>query len=1208
MPKKLCCCDERGREVPLIPHWVAIPCVEYISELYDDIGIERIWPNIPSVTRWESGITYPYKFVDTPDFISFDYNREVYGMLRGGGGGGKTGDSLSEPVKGGNAAYIENIFAPTPSKEFIIGAGGSGPEALDIHDVGGLNYSGAKGYPKAAWGGALSAFGNPLEPNSFVSGGGGGGTKNYTQGGHGGITQGISGGSNLLEDAYGGWGADNLKGGTSGQIGFGFPATNPQNGIAYNGGRGQILLNNNPIVPFDYAGGGGAAGLYGGGGGASGGGGGGGLSYVVDGTEYIFPGTDIGVGSRCNPYFLYDKDYGLGAQRLGRSIEQCEVWEGCPDNVITFKTGTTGMHGGAATYFRNKWCTCSETQTEGKKVPVPNYICLTEEQYLAIISQMPSTQQPPGSDVRLSFVIDDVRYLLLYKCNLGCESKYLIDGIPSDVKWYVKGLSPAWFADFPQWSPDDVTSCCDCYDCEPICKGPEAPIDSPTPPDVRSCEIIAGSTCYWHLDNAVSKWYYKCRKSNCWADFGLESIVKPYVSRTMTPNTVFECGEDPCEEISVTWIANRCDLITRNECCETSQCCGPAQIKFCDNYLRKLLIPYPGTYPVDTNQFCYYFSYVGCIYVLSNFVTTPPCVPTDSTPENPINQGLLFAITNKNNLDCCREGLFAGGTDPEAVKPPPEPLPCEDIIVECFAYKDQFGVAQHVNVSSPMSSPGKEDGIEWFIRCRGPGAEPTKYPIVNPDYVQKVGLCYQENPSEELRQSLSAYNFGFHRYEQLSFYECPDCLNAEVICDCSCTEGSGSGGDGSGGDGSGGDGDGTDIDTGTEGPGGPGGSNGPGGPQPFDPCDTFCEANPQFCDIAAKAEDSYSIDTKYKVGPSGKFLINFTPNVNEVFYREDAFKIKFDLCEAQNAGISLDDEEGLFDYYSSKIQIISNLTKVIDEPWFHVARCPVNVGLEPEPLGAMCIKICDYEVKCFSGNAGHICEKINGRLNGIVEATGINPYFWFGWRRGCVQCGKSPNVAPPRFLGDDLEIDRGVKDMAAFSYTIYVAGVSQRWYVAVCQSMVPITYPNNMVINMSAGINHLSQAEYAQGLRYTMQSVKSISTFQSLYDNCPEVQICVEDGMFPNGNVTSDGPNQEEIISYYGFQTLANFNLTEQQFDCLSPSRNCDVYNLKYTVNGCDDEGNVACEGCDGGVLYPYGCNVKQEIVGRIEGGNILVN
>lgn len=1145
--------------------------MEYISNVYDKIGEQLIWNNVQP-DRWEPGITYPFAFCDTPNYICFDPIREVYAMMRGGGGGGKTGDSISEPVKGGNAAYGEKIFAPSLIRSFYVGPGGSGPEALNIHNVVEYSKSGAQGYPKAAWGGALSGFGNRLEIQDNVAGGGGGGTRNYTQGGHGGITQGVSGGSNLFEDAYGGWGAGNLNGGTSGQVGFGFPATNPEPGSFQVGGRGQILLNTNPIVPFNFAGGGGAAGYYGGGGGASGGGGGGGLSVVTDSTEYMFPGTDFGPGSRCNPYFGYEIDYGLGAQRIGRTIQDCEVWENCPDDVTTFRSGTTGINGVAATYFRSKWCTCTEIQSDGLLVPVPNYICLTQDQYQSIIDQKPTVDAPPGSEVRLSFVLDNVRYLLLYKCNLGCESKYLVSGTPSDVKWYVKNLGPPWFADFPEWSPDDVTSCCDCYDCQPLCKGPEAPIDSPTPPNVRSCDIISGTTCYLHLDDANSKWYYKCRKSNCWADFGAENLVKPYILRSMDPNTNFDCGEDPCENLNITWIANKCELITRDECCETSPCCGPEQIKFCDVYLQKLLTTYPGTYPIDLNQYCYYFKYLGCIYILSNSITTPPCIPSQSTPENPINQGDLFAITQKNGLDCCREGLFAGGTDPTATKPAPESLPCEDVIVECFDFKDQFGVAQPVRVSSPMSAPGYEPGIPYNIRCRGPNAKPDDYPVVNPDFVEFVGLCAQENSSSEVVQPLTADSFGFYRYEQASFYSCPDCLNANVICDCDCPL------DGSGG-------------------------GGGGGPGTYNPCDTFCEANPTFCDITAIAKDSYSIDTKYKLGPSGKFYINFGTDVNEVFYRKRVMSLKFDLCWAQSEGINIEDSAALFDFYKSKVTITSNLTKHFDKPWEHVPRCPVSVGLESTPLGAMCIKICDYEVKCFSGNAGHICEKINARINGLVEATGLDPYFWFGWRRGCQVCGTDVNAPLPKFLGDDLEFDSGQID--GTKYILHLQGVSQRWYIAVCQTLTPITAPANQVVNMSAGNNALSQAEYAMGLRYSMLSVIASSTIGFVSGICDPVVLCSSGGVYPNTDVYIEIPPEISLVKY-GFQSLANFNITGI-FDCQEPYRDCNVYGLDYNVSGCDGDGNILCD-CLSGDIVPFGCNLVPSIIGRIVGGNITVN
>lgn len=1178
MPKKLCCCDDR-REVSLIPHWVAVPCVEYLSHLYNNIGDNIIWPDVPALEN-EPGMTYPYEYYESETIIQFDYERQVFGMLRGGGGGGKTGDSISEPVKGGNAAYAEKIFAPTPYRGFYVGPGGSGPEALDIHVA--EDFSGAQGYPKAAWGGSLSAFGDP--PLFFIptiaAGGGGGGTKNYTEGGHGGVTQGISGGSNLLEEAYGGWGGTDLNGGTSGLIGFGSASGNPENGKPVIGGRGQVFPVSGPIVAYDYAGGGGGAGYYGGGGGASGGGGGGGSSDIGGGPVAIpyptalFPGTDTGPGSRCNPYFLFDKDYGLGANRTGRSIEDCEVYEGCPESVITFQTGTTGMHGVAATYFRNKWCTCTETQEEAKKVPVPNYICLTQEQYLKIIDQQPTTNAPPGEDVKLSFLLNDKRYLLLYKCNIGCENEYLVSGEPTEVKWYIKGLNPTWFEENPEWASevDNLTACCDCYDCEPICKSAGAPGDLPEPPRVRSCLEIEGATCYWHLDESDSLWYYKCKKSNCWADFR-KYLPLPYIQKDMDSNTEFQCGEDPCGDL--TWIANKCELITRSDCCEVAPCCGPAQIKFCDNHLRKLIeATYPDNYPINTELYCYYFKYLNCLYIISNSVTSPPCIPGLSTPENPINQGELFAITNKDGLDCCREGLFAGGTDPDAIKPPPGPVSCEDVIVECFPFADQFGVVIPVKVSSPMSAPGFEGGILPQIRCKDAAdAEPHKYPVVSPNHVQQFGLCYQLRASETMIYPLSEYVYGHFYIEKEVSYQCPDCPNAMVVCDCGCPE----------------DGEGE-------------GSDGPNGPTPLG-CTPPCEETPAHCDSFLKADQSYRVDTRYKVGASGKFITNFTTDsANETFYKKRAIALKFDLCWAQRDGIDIEDESSLFEFYKTKVAITSNIQKDLREPWTHVPRCPVSVGLEEEPLGAMCIKICDYEVKCFSGNAGHICEKINGKLAGVVEATGLWPYFWFGWRRGCIQCGKSANIAPPRFLGDDLEVDGG--EVQSNKYVLYLAGVSQRWYVAACQSLSPTTTPGQSVINMSVGANHISQAEYAEGIRYNMKEVLSQSTTTALGPNCPEVTLCEADGEYPNSSVLISGDT-----IFYGFQALANNNQPEdiRMFGCEQPYRSCDVYNYEYEVSPCEGEGNILCEGCDNGVPYPFGC-LQETVIGRRQGGNITVS
>jgi hypothetical protein len=551
-------------------------------------------------------------------------------------------------------------------------------------------------------------------------------------------------------------------------------------------------------------------------------------------------------------------------------------------------------------------------------------------------------------------------------------------------------------------------------------------------------------------------------------------------------------------------------------------------------------------------------------------VTTPPCIASDSTPENPINQGDLFAVTNKSNLDCCREGLFAGGTDPGAIKPPPEPLPCEDVVNECFAYKDQFGTVQDVLISSPLKGCGFEPGVPWNVACGDPTAKPDTYYDVNPDFIQRTGLCYDSKPRPT---QLTGFNLAdrrsYHRYEQINSYVCPDCPS-NVVCNCNCyTSGGGGGGGGI-------------------------------GTNPGD-CLKPCVTNPQHCSGELEATESYSVETQYKVGVAGAHQTTYG---SEIWHREDAFRLKFSLCEAQNAGIDLDDPDALFNFYSDKINIISNIRKDIRFPWEELYNCTVNVGLYEQPQSAMCIKICDYEVKVYSGNAGHICEKINGRLNGIVQATGINPYFWFGHRVGCFQCTQTPNEPQPRTLGDDIEIDRGFKDMAAFSYILVMAGVSQRWYVCACQSLTPTTLPSNgQVRNVSVSSNSLSQAEYGKGLRYSMKNVKTESSETQICtpNGSSFVEECVEDGEWPytDAYVGSD-------LVFEGFSTLCG------GMDCIRPRRSCNIYDLEYNVARCNEPDNVKCE-CspfDGSPMNDTGviCNVYDQLQCVTSGGTILVN
>lgn len=572
MTKKMCCCREDVPPPPIVvePNWVAIPCKEYKS-LNFEVGVHVPWqnaPTSPTTVSSTSNLNYPFAKIGRASNapIVFDTRRQMYGMIRGGGGGGKGTDSVSDEVKGGNASYVESRNPAFKTFSFRIGGGGTGPYGLDVRPN--TIYSGAMGYPLAGWGGSLSAMGSFVaELPTYISGaGGGGGSRTATHGGHGGILEGTSGESNSITLSSGGYPGSGPVGGISGLVGAGTPLTNPENGSLLKGGRGEIGSSITPIISTPRAGGGGGAGFGGGGGGYAGGGGGGGSSkYTGNNSNYIFDGTILGPGSRCNPYFERNYDAGLGAQQTGRFIQDCEVWESCTTGN-TFSTTDDGADGEGAFYYRTKWCTCTETESEGQLVPYPNYICLTREQYDAIIAGMPTPTPPPnaGGDVLLSFVLNGERYLLLYMCTVGCESSYLLDGTPTDVKWYVQNLSHVWLADFPEWTLNEVTSCCDCYECLPICTTASAAnnctcntscVCPPSPPSpVISCAPQDGLAQYWVFDNDLingTNWYYKCKAKNCWSDFYLDAGSDPFEYRIMNPNTTYEPDENPCPSGSV---------------------------------------------------------------------------------------------------------------------------------------------------------------------------------------------------------------------------------------------------------------------------------------------------------------------------------------------------------------------------------------------------------------------------------------------------------------------------------------------------------------------------------------------------------------------------------------------------------------------------------------------------------------------------------
>jgi hypothetical protein len=590
MAKKICCCkDETQPPVALEKHYIAIPCWEYNSNIYSDItlGIKNLYryptqsPVNPSVV---AGFTNPVKItsmstVNGTYVCSPDYDRMSRVMLRGGGGGSNTGGS------GGNGAYIDANIVPSKINPqanqigYFIGAGGTGPILPYDFSVSTTTIlSGGPAQPMSGRGGAAASVG----PNStspylfFAAGGGGAGSTTGSNGGHGGVIEGHDG----LGDRPG-IGGSQLYGGTFGDT-QAFRGSFPS---PYIGGRGSYswLPTVDPTLS-NTSGGGGGGGWKGGGGGGQKSGGGGGSSSLepYSPTQTTYPdkievvvgadGTNIGPGNRCSPYFTFNYDPGLGANRSGRYIAG-----------NTFFTPYRGTNSQVASYFKKRWCVGSESQSTeypwGNVTGVlsdtePLHICLTQAQYDVIIANMPgeaapiaNTSQTPLKGVRLSFELNQQKYILAqindlnckdtqnhYSCTLSCESNFLEDGTPSNVKFYIPSVnfgtikdSVNWFkANWPTYDFRNVTSCCDKIVAEPICIGGYGNYctgtvdvntgvasgclcDRPPSPPITSGNKPSGvNGAYIH--RAENGWYFLCLPAFGWANYGDSEIVQRYTN------------------------------------------------------------------------------------------------------------------------------------------------------------------------------------------------------------------------------------------------------------------------------------------------------------------------------------------------------------------------------------------------------------------------------------------------------------------------------------------------------------------------------------------------------------------------------------------------------------------------------------------------------------------------------------------------------
>jgi hypothetical protein len=555
MPKKTCCCNESDEP---IKHYIAIPCYEFNLNTYIEPKYHKLFGNIPNVLSLP-GPTAPFKLVaptEQPGFyITADNRRQLKAMLKGGGGGAR-GDAT-----GGNAAYIDFRVIPFSSYSFLctqLGGGGTGPEPGDFDINLGFNFLvGGAGYPLAGWGGGGAGFGYSVNEPKYIAGGGGGaGGQLGSAGGHGGTEFGEAGSNDST--GVGGEGGSQNAGGTSGGLGA-------LNGSFIVGGRGNAQWGLPPWQITPTNGGGGGSGKFGGGGGYNSAGGGGSStigpdSYGAGPVDLVIDGNDRGPGNRCSPYFTLNYDPGLGAQRTGRHVAG-----------ITFETQYDGANSQSSVYFRTKWCPCFEQQvdfTNDSTGPIPEtplHICLNQTQYDSIISNLPAGSPPPLENVRVSFEINGQKYLLVqedpttqdpttghYYCSLGCENDFIVQGDPTNVKWYIPSSnflclkdSVEWFKDnFGVYDFSNVTTCCDCFIGLPICAPGElscAGIITPEggaigclcpriPPEIRyKCydPDLDPTGPYVSLE-PESNWIYLCIPAICWRYFGPDELTRYY--------------------------------------------------------------------------------------------------------------------------------------------------------------------------------------------------------------------------------------------------------------------------------------------------------------------------------------------------------------------------------------------------------------------------------------------------------------------------------------------------------------------------------------------------------------------------------------------------------------------------------------------------------------------------------------------------------
>ena len=307
----------------------------------------------------------------------------------------------------------------------------------------------------------------------------------------------------------------------------------------------------------------------------------------------------------------------------------------------------------------------------------------------------------------------------------------------------------------------------------------------------------------------------------------------------------------------------------------------------------------------------------------------------------------------------------------------------------------------------------------------------------------------------------------------------------------------------------------------------------------------LCQYDPTICDTVENPMGTYAQRTCYSV--------NYCANQDHV---EDILYIDFDACFAPDIDPDSKNAQAELD------ALFINGVVAVDPSY------PVNTGWGV--FNVPRVKVCNLYVIMFSGNAGHLAERINSRIGALASAHGVAPwsaYFWYGVRQSCLKCDwQTPNDQPPSSFGDSIYVDRVEFINANTQIRVWLKASSPRWYVCGTQRLINGSASRDITnCSISAYGNYpyivhcLSFPEFGYGMNYTMRRVEETASTQLICigDNTNiTVASCDARVGYPLDDVVVLG-----VTIAVGWRTLCA--------GCFEPTTICHNYYWDYQICPC---------------------------------------